>query len=99
MPPCERHSTPASASRKAQCQRRFLRLRFAPDFFMGAARRFWLDLGAGAPASPAALLAIRIDQYSQERVRPVVLELICPANMVSPGESVAMSDPIVIAVT
>jgi len=40
-----------------------------------------------------------MDQYSHERVRPVVLELICPANMVSPGESVAISEPIVIALT
>src|SRR4029077_16758544 len=50
-------------------------------------------------AAARSLLAMRIDQYSQEHTRPVVLALIWPANFVSPGESVAMSEPIVSART
>ena len=64
-------------------------------------RNFWRDgpalLATGAGAD--ALLATRMHQYSQERVRPVVLELIWPASFVSPCDSVAMSVPIVIART
>jgi hypothetical protein len=89
------HRLPAAEKRN---QRRRLRLRFGADFLAGAARRFWLDLRSGAAPKPPAL-ATRIDQYSHDRVRPVVLELICPANIVSPGESVAMSEPMVIART
>jgi len=80
-------------------QRRFLRLRFRPDRFAGVERLFGLDLRSVGVESAPAFPVTRIDQYSQDRVRPVVLELICPANMVSPGERVAMSEPIVIAAT
>jgi hypothetical protein len=66
--------------------------------FGGRSPALWLDLRSGAAPKPPAL-ATRIDQYSHERVRPVVLELICPASIVSPGESVAMSVPMVIART
>jgi hypothetical protein len=79
-------------------QRRFLRVRFGPGRFAGADRLFALDLRPVEGESPPVFVT-RIDQYSHERVRPVVLELICPASMVSPGESVAMSEPIVIAMT
>ena len=61
-------------------QRRFLRVRFGPGRFAGADRLFALDLRPVEGESPPVFVT-RIDQYSHERVRPVVLELICPASM------------------
>src|SRR5215468_2300688 len=63
----------------------FARTRFA----FAATGAAFLAAGAGL----AVLLATRIDQYSQDRVRPVVLPVISPANLVSPADRVAMLEP------
>src|SRR5262245_4232856 len=82
----------------------YLRRRFTARFALAFVRaRFafaetgvaFLATGAGL----AVLLATRIDQYSQDRVRPVVLPVISPANLVSPAERVAMLEPRVMART
>src|SRR5262245_4671906 len=94
------HSIVRSANHETQRRRRFLEARFGLSLL-----RVRLVSVCDGPASratdaaPPALLATRMDQYSHERMRPVVLELIWPASFVSPGDSVAMSAPIVSART
>src|SRR6185369_235629 len=80
------------------------RRRFAARFGLAFVRPRFAFAEAGAAffatgAALAVLLATRIDQYSQERVRPVVLPVISPANLVSPAERVAMLEPRVMART
>jgi len=80
-------------------QRRRFVARFGLAFVLV---RFAFATGAAFFATGAALavlLATRIDQYSQDRVRPVVLPVISPANLVSPAERVAMLEPRVMAHT
>src|SRR5262249_47650759 len=92
-------NTGSSPRESPICQRRrFLAARLVL-VFVRAGLALILAAFAGRGAVARSLFATRIDQYSHDRVRPVVLALIWPARFVSPGESVAMSEPIVMART
>ena len=68
------------------------------DFAAARAALGFLGADDTPPAKPPDL-ATRIDQYSHERMKPVVLELIEPASCVSPGDSDAMVLPMLKART
>src|SRR5215470_10432560 len=93
------HSTPGGAHGKAQFRqrRRFLLARLG----LALAGAGWAFKRGAFPTGARAwsLSLTRMDQYSHERVRPVVLALIWPARFISPGESVAISELIIMART
>src|SRR6185312_3918669 len=80
-PPHRPHSTPEAARRGSPSLYR--RRGLARLLFRAAGRA---GLPAAAFGRPPAL-ATRIDQYSQARVSPVVLPVICAARSASPGVS------------
>src|SRR5664280_377171 len=77
-------------------RRRILRIRRG---FAAARADLAFLTAVGTPPAKPPDLATRIDQYSQERVSPVVLAVIWPASCASPGDSEAMVPPIVRART
>jgi hypothetical protein len=95
---CGPHSTASAAQGESLNSQRRRILRIRRGFAAARADLAFLTAVGTPPAKPPDL-ATRIDQYSHERVSPVVLAVIWPASWASPGDSDATVPPIVRART